>query len=510
MSSPDRSTERTDHAREVRAAQIRLLYEQAPSALVATIVNAAILVAAFWQPLGKPSLPLWFLACLLLVLGRHGLHRAYARRQPAAAECSRWARRYVLGVALNGMLWGYAGYAFFLADSYLHQFLLAFVLGGMASGAIATLSPLRHVYLAFLIPALLPYTARLLTAGTELHLAMGGMLILYIAMMAAISRRLHATVAESLRLRFDRLDLLADLTQARDRQQSANLQLAEQIAQKHRAQHALQKAYLDLEQRVRERTEKLAQSEEALREANRRKDEFLAMLGHELRNPLAPIRNAVEIMRKPDVPDSAIVRGRDIIDRQVDHLARLVDDLLDVSRIVQGKISLVAVPLDLAAVVRQAVEASRPLIAERRHELSVSLPEVPVQINGDLVRLAQVISNLLNNAAKYTDPGGQIRLEAEVSDTEAAIRIRDNGVGIPATLLPRIFDLFTQADQSLARTQGGLGIGLTLVKRLVEMHGGRIEAHSDGPGRGSEFVVWLPLREKPSKARVSESTALQT
>jgi signal transduction histidine kinase len=499
MTRPDRRTEGIDHAQEVRAAQVRLLYEQSPSALIATIVNAAILTGAFWPPPGTAGPILWFLACLGLTLGRHRLHRAYARCRPAAAECPYWERRYLLGVALNGILWGYAGYAFFPEDHPLHQLLLSFVLGGMVSGSIATLSPLRHAYLAFLVPTLLPLAIRLVNAGTQVHLAMAAMVLLYVAMMAAISGRLHTTVTESLKLRFDKLDLLADLTWARDREMATNLQLAEQIAQKRRAQQALRQANLELEQRVEERTQKLAQSEEALREANRRKDEFLAMLGHELRNPLAPIRNAVEIMRKPDAPPAAIARGRDIIDRQVDHLARLVDDLLDVSRIVQGKISLVAVPLELAAVVEQAVEASRPLIAARRHRLQVALPEAPVWINGDLVRLAQVISNLLNNAAKYTDAGGEISLRADLRGTQVGLRIRDNGVGIPAVLLPRVFDLFTQADQSLARTQGGLGIGLTLVKRLVEMHGGRVEAHSEGEGLGSEFVVWLPLGVTPAQ-----------
>lgn len=491
MSNPDRCTEGSDYAQEVRAAQIRLLYEQASSALIATVINAAILAAAFWKTLPRPCLIAWFSACALVAMVRHGLHRTYARRNPAAAESSRWGRLYLLGVALNGALWGFAGY-FFFPESPWHQLLLAFVLGGMVSGSIATLSPLRHAFLAFMVPTLLPYGVRLAESGNEVHLTMGGMLLLYVTMMAMISKRLHRTVAESLRLRFENLDLVADLRQARDRQESANLRLAEQMAKKRLAQRALQTANQELETRVRERTEKLARSEDALRQANRRKDEFLAMLGHELRNPLAPIRNAVEVMRRPGTPESTVIRARDIIHRQVDHLARLVDDLLDMSRIVQGKISLVAAPMDLVSVMEQAVEASRPLIASRNHELSVELPEQPVGINGDRTRLTQVVSNLLNNAAKYTDPGGHIRLEAEVQDRCVGIRVTDDGVGIPPDLLPKIFDLFTQADECPVHTQGGLGIGLTVVKRLVEMHGGWVEARSDGPGWGSEFVVWLP------------------
>jgi signal transduction histidine kinase/ActR/RegA family two-component response regulator len=486
-----------NHTLEVRAAQIELLYRQAPSALIATLVNAGILALVLRKEIATPRLAGWFLAVAVLVLGRTWQRRRYFMAHPSPADSLRWGRRYLFGVAVNGVLWGYAGFFFFTADGYAHQLFLAFVLGGMAAGAVSTLAPLRGAYLAFLVPALLPYMVRLLIYGGELHLAMAAMVVLFIAMMWMIAGRLHASLEESLRLRFENVDLLQDLTQARDRQERANVELAAEIAEKHGAQRALQASYAELERRVRERTLELAKSEEALREAGRRKDEFLAMLGHELRNPLAPIRNAVEVLRKPGVPDSVLQWSRDVIDRQVNHLARLVDDLLDVSRIIQGKISLHATLLDLAAVIEQAVEASRPLIEGRRHELAVSLPEGPLHVKGDLVRLAQIVSNLLNNAAKYTDTGGRIRLEVEVSENWVVITVRDNGVGIPASLLPQVFDLFIQADQSLARAQGGLGIGLTLVKRLVEMHGGRVEAQSAGPGQGSEFRVWLPRSAAP-------------
>jgi PAS domain S-box-containing protein len=234
-------------------------------------------------------------------------------------------------------------------------------------------------------------------------------------------------------------------------------------------------------------------AEEALAEANRRKDEFLAMLAHELRNPLAPIRNAVQILRIQGSTDPNLLWARDIIDRNVSQMVRLVDDLLDVSRITRGKIRLQMEPLDMAAVVEQAVEISRPLIDARRHRLSVSLKDEPIQVIGDGARLAQVAANLLNNAAKYTDEGGQIWLTLESEDRQAVLRVRDTGVGLPQEMREEVFGLFTQVDRSSDRAQGGLGIGLTLVRRLVEMHGGRVEAFSEGPGRGSEFVVWLPL-----------------
>jgi signal transduction histidine kinase/CheY-like chemotaxis protein len=234
-------------------------------------------------------------------------------------------------------------------------------------------------------------------------------------------------------------------------------------------------------------------AEEALREANRRKDEFLAMLAHELRNPLAPILNAVEVLRIACPEDGQQQWAREVIQRQTQHLTRLVDDLLDVSRITRGKVNLRRGPLELSAVIRGAVEASCSLIDARRHELKITLPPEPVRVEGDLTRLVQVVSNLLNNAAKFTDEGGHIQLEAGEESGEAVIRVRDNGIGLPADLLPHVFEPFRQADRSLDRAHGGLGIGLTLVRQLVELHGGRVEARSEGPGRGSEFLVRLPV-----------------
>ncbi len=230
-----------------------------------------------------------------------------------------------------------------------------------------------------------------------------------------------------------------------------------------------------------------------LRQADRRKDEFLAVLAHELRNPLAPVRNAVEVMRLRDVDDPNLRWARDIIDRQVQQMTRLVDDLLDVSRITRGKVKLQKEPVDLAAVVARAVEISRPLIDARRHELTVTLPPEPVRVEADATRLAQVVANLLNNAAKYTEERGRIWLTVERGGGEAVLRVRDTGVGIPAAMLAQVFDLFTQVDRSEDRSQGGLGIGLTLAKSLVEMHGGSVTAQSEGVGKGSEFVVRLPL-----------------
>ena len=237
----------------------------------------------------------------------------------------------------------------------------------------------------------------------------------------------------------------------------------------------------------------LRESQARLRDADRRKDEFLATLAHELRNPLAPIRNALQIMR---LTNESVIHenARGIIERQLQQMVHLVEDLLDVSRISQGKVELRREHADLATVVQTAVETSRPLIDAGKHELTLRLPPPGTLIvDVDVTRITQVVANLLNNAAKYTPQQGHIEVSAEQANDRARISIKDSGVGIPAELLPQVFDMFAQIDRTLERSQGGLGIGLALVKNLVELHGGSVEAHSEGQGRGSQFVVHLPL-----------------
>ncbi len=230
-----------------------------------------------------------------------------------------------------------------------------------------------------------------------------------------------------------------------------------------------------------------------LREEDRRKTEFLALLAHEIRNPLAPLRNGLEVMRAAGDDRHSAERARAMMERQLAHLMRLVDDLLDVSRISRGKIELRRERLALAAVVDSALELCQPLVTQQRDELVISLPDEPVYVHADPTRLAQALSNLLSNAAKYSDPGSTIWLTVRREGNEAIISVRDTGIGIPAKMLPKVFDLFTRVDQSLERSQGGLGVGLTIVRRLIELHGGRVEAHSDGPSKGSEFVIHLPV-----------------
>ncbi len=247
--------------------------------------------------------------------------------------------------------------------------------------------------------------------------------------------------------------------------------------------------------------EGLRARETLLRDADRRKDEFLAMLAHELRNPLAPIRNVGELLGRGAVGQPQLQQLAAMLRRQIAHLTRIVDDLLDVSRITQGRIALQREAVDLAAVVADACESAQPLMSERRHTLRVSGTAQPVSVYGDKARLVQCVSNLLTNAAKYTDEGGSIEVDIAAADGSACISVTDTGVGIASELLPRIFDLFVQSARSLDRSQGGLGIGLSIVRRLIEMHDGRVGVSSAGPGCGSRFEIHLPLIAAPVAAR---------
>ncbi|HEY9546620.1 MAG TPA: ATP-binding protein, partial [Solimonas sp.] len=249
----------------------------------------------------------------------------------------------------------------------------------------------------------------------------------------------------------------------------------------------------------------LAESEERLRLNDQRKDEFLAILAHELRNPLAPISNALHILRPWLAAEPQTASLGQMMERQVGNLTRLVDDLLEVSRVTRGELDLHCERIELAAIIRTAVESSQPLIDSLGHRLDTKLPPQPIYLHADPVRVAQIVSNLLNNAAKYTPGGGHIVLAVRAEGGQIAIEVQDNGIGIPREAQARIFELFMQIDQNRNRSQGGLGIGLTLVKRLAELHGGSIEMFSDGHGKGSRFTVRLPAVEPRNAERVAAS-----
>jgi signal transduction histidine kinase len=292
-------------------------------------------------------------------------------------------------------------------------------------------------------------------------------------------------------------ELNRNLAQANERLAEANTTLqAEKTRELKDLNATLQRANAELERANRSLQSEVAErarAEQALKEADRHKDEFLAMLAHELRNPLAPILSAVQLMRMKPVADPQLNWSRDVIERQLAHLTRLVDDLLDVARITRGKINLSREPIELGALIARAVETVQPLIQERGHQFICEIPAGTLRVDADPLRLTQAFGNVLGNAAKYTERGGRITLDVCRPGSEVEIRVRDNGIGIPAEVLPRIFDLFTQLDGRSDHPHSGLGIGLALVRRLLQMHGGSIAAHSEGAGLGSEFVIRLPL-----------------
>jgi signal transduction histidine kinase len=286
----------------------------------------------------------------------------------------------------------------------------------------------------------------------------------------------------------DRTEVLALSAEVRKLREELQAK-SEHMQQINEELHTANEELLSMNDELEERVAELRDAADA----SRHKDDFLAMLAHELRNPLAPIVSAMHVLRLHPSDARLVQQAREIVERQVGHQARLLDDLLDVSRITRGKIELRKSTVDLVEVVADAVETARPLIDARRHALTVHTPPRPLHVHADATRLGQVVANLLNNAAKFTDPGGKIVLTLEADDTDAVVRVRDNGHGIAPEMQPHVFDLFTQVDPSLARSQGGLGIGLTLVRRLVEMHGGRVDVRSQGRGHGAEFTVRLPL-----------------
>jgi signal transduction histidine kinase len=273
----------------------------------------------------------------------------------------------------------------------------------------------------------------------------------------------------------------------------ANRALTAEVSERRRAEARLSELNDTLDRRVTERTLELQMREDQLRDANRRKDEFLATLAHELRNPLAPVRNAVHILRRKGGAAPELAWASELIERQVRAMSRLIDDLMDISRINQGKIDLQRERLDLVAALGDAIEMVRPVIDESGHRLHVDVPQGEVPVHGDRARLAQAFTNLLNNACKYTDPGGRIDVNVRRDGSAVEVAIRDTGIGIAPDRLEGVFEMFSQVEAALARSRGGLGVGLSLTRNLIEMHGGAVAARSRGLGQGSEFVVRLPL-----------------
>ncbi len=451
--------------RQVHAAETRLLYDNAFTGIVATVVIAALLAYAQWNARPRWVVVSWLFYVLLVCAARFILVRRYRRAAPADTDSRRWSVAFSIGAAMAAAGWVAAAIVLYVPARPLNEAFLVFVVGGVMLGGASLLAARPEAFLTFLVPTGLLTSLRLASEGDQGHLIMGTLTVVFTAATLTTTWRFHGVIESSFKLRFDNQDLIESLQTAKDQAEALNR---------------------ELEQRVRDRTAKLV-------EADQRKDEFLATLAHELRNPLAPIRFALESLKVGAAPTTA-ARARAVIERQVQQLVRLVDDLLDVSRITANKIQLRREPHELARLMEAAVESIMPLATAAEHILDVGLPSTPIYVYGDDTRLVQVFANVLNNAVKFTPRGGQIWFTAEQQPDEALVRIRDTGIGIAPDALPRVFDMFEQAQPTLERSAGGLGIGLTLARRLVEMHEGRIDIRSPGPGQGTEVEIRLPIR----------------
>jgi signal transduction histidine kinase len=444
----------------------------------ATLVVTSLLVAiVFWRLVPTARTIAWAAGLWVLAAARLALVRGYRRATPPPSEARPWARRFAAAAFLTGAGWGVAAYAFFVPGSPIHQLFLAFVLGGMAAGAASSNCTYPPAFLAYAVPALAPAVVRFAMEGDTVHTAMAFLLAVFGVAMGGIARQLGGTIEQALRLRFANEVLVEDLTEARRR---------------------LERANAELEERVADRTAELARTLDVVHQSDARKGEFIAVLSHELRNPLAAIRNSLYLLDHAAQDQQRSARPREIIERQTRHLARLVDDLLDVTRISRGKFELRPERLDAREVVRRICEDHRPTFEARGVALRVHTPD-PAPIETDEVRFAQAVGNLLHNASKFTREGGAVEVRLHTLERHVEIRVRDEGVGIRPELLPHVFEPFVQAEEGLARTKGGLGLGLALVKGVVELSGGTVCAHSEGVGRGAEFVLTFPRTAAPER-----------
>ena len=464
--------------RQVRSAETHLLYENASTAIVATVVIASLLAYAQWGAISSFVVSAWLVYMLLVSAARFLLTQAYWRASPNDTESGRWTVAFVVGAATAAAGWGAAAIVLYSPSRPMNETFLVFVVGGVMLGGASLLAARPEAFLTFLLPAGLLTGLRLATVGDEGHLMMGFLAALFTAATVASTWRFHRMIESSLELRFENHDLIERLQTAKNHAEALNR---------------------ELEFRVSDRTAELVK-------ADQRKDEFLATLAHELRNPLAPIRFALENL-KPDRPPAAAAHARDVIDRQVGQLVRLVDDLLDVSRITANKIHLRREPHALGQLMATAVESITPLVTAADQQLDVRVPSPPISVDGDGARLVQIFANVLNNAVKFTPRRGQIWFTAERESSEAIVRIRDTGIGIAPDVLPHVFDMFQQAQPILERSVGGLGIGLTLARRLVEMHEGDIAISSPGPGQGTEVKIRLPIAARQPSAAILDEPA---
>jgi len=496
--------------------QVRQLYSLAPVGFLATFLNSAIVFLVMKDLIPRLFLVPWLVTIVTLTTARFWLVLHF-RRVPEAATAFSWRKRFLVGLVLVGATWGSIGVVP-LTYSIAHQVFIAFVLGGMAAGASSTFSSTRYGYLSFALPAMLPLSLHFFLVGDQFHFAMGGMTLLYLVLLARISRHNYSINRTSLLLRFENKEMVDSLRRAKEALEGLNVQLVEEIEAKHKAEGELRAHQEHLEKVVEERTADLLRANEQLRSeiqerehvqrelvaskeaaeaGNKAKGEFLANMSHEMRTPLAGVLGMIRLVLDMEIGDEE----RDLLEmarRAADSLLRIIADVLDFSRLEAGVMRFERKPFSIAEVVRAALEVVSLSAREKDLQLSWQAgSELPEEMEGDAGRVRQVLVNLLGNAVKFTERG---RIEVEVSRLDAGsgspggfilFKVEDTGVGIASDQLERIFGMFTQVDSSLTKRYGGTGLGLALSRQIVEKLGGRLWAESR-PGAGSTFFFTLP------------------
>jgi signal transduction histidine kinase len=503
------------YAEALEAGQVDLLFEQIPSSLFATLMIGLLLALALLTYVPTSQLIIWIVAILVLTAGRFWLYLRYREVRTIKPDIVLWKARFLAGVALNGLLWGAAGAVFFLPLSAVHQTLVAFSLAGMSAGAVTTLSPVRGAELLFLIPALIPYSIRLFAYSGETQMIMAGMVALFMTLMWSISQRLHANLEKSLRLRFENVHLVSDLTHARDIQDTAHRALLAQVEATQRAQRALHQSHAELEARVQARTRELqeltqkleatvreldseSRAAEAAREvaesASKAKSQFLAVVSHELRTPLNVILGYQDLLEAEvagglnDVQQRYLARAK----LAAQQLLTLIDQILNLARIEAGKEELHIEDTELSAMTREVAELVEPLAAKKLLRFSVRVSDNHSAMRTDIAKLRQILLNLLSNAIKFTDQG-EVDLSACEDGTHVVFTVSDTGPGIPAQDLERIFDAFTRAVSTSTWTSGSTGLGLSVSRALTELLGGSLTVEST-VAVGSVFTLRVPAK----------------
>ncbi len=481
--------------------RVRLFYSKGLAVLLTSLINSFIMVVVLWDSASHRFSLIW-LATMYVVVGvRTVIWRRYRSRGIDVCNAGNWALIWIVGSGVTGIIWGSMGLIFLPVVPLGAQYVILFVTGGMVAGASASMSSYWFGFVVFATPALMLPILRLALMGNGERVVTMLLLAIFGVAMGLIAKTSSDAFGRSVRLRIRNTLLVERLNLSQEQLTKLNKELEERVIAR---TQDLERALANREQLIAERMAAEREREkllETLRDADRRKNDFLAMLSHELRNPLAPIRNSLVILKRTMPDNDQTARARAVIDRQVGYMSRIVDGLLDVTRIARGKVHVERELLNLREIMQGVVDDLRVVFEQKNIDFQFWWILDEILVNGDRTLLAQVIINLLQNSVKFTPPGGKVSLWLSVDTVlaQAIICLKDTGRGIPPETLPRLFEPFIQADSNFDRKTGGLGLGLSLVKGVIDLHGGSVKAESEGIGQGSTFTIVLPLEKQTGK-----------